>query len=168
MTDRSRLCRAVVFAVCAAGVAACSSASSGLSTASLLPGSKPKQSDPVTERALQVAATSARASKCGYNFDAGRLRSSYLAYETQQGSPADRVTKVYDTTQSSVNAKIGASEDYCTDAQTAKIKADLTRYLAGDFTATIAKTEEGKDWWGSSGTKPFDKNEAFCPKQSCI
>ena len=67
-------------------LAACSSSGSGLTTGSLLPGTKAKQAaDPATERAMQVAATAARAAKCGYNFDPIRLKTSYLAYEFDAG-----------------------------------------------------------------------------------
>ncbi len=62
-----------------------------LSTGSLLGGSKPvaniNPNDPVT-RTMDVAATSARAIKCGYNFDPVKLKSQFLTSETTS-SPAD-------------------------------------------------------------------------------
>ena len=43
---------------------------------------------PITpvDRALHIATTSARAQKCGYNFDPARLRESFLAAEPLRGT----------------------------------------------------------------------------------
>ena len=168
----SRLLGAMICAVLAFGLSACSSSSTGLTTASLLPASKPKEADTATERALQVAATSARATRCGYNFDAGRLRTAYLAYESTQEGAADklgRLEKTYDFTQAEVAKKIGPPDEYCTDDQTAKIKADLTRHLAGDYTPVVKKPEPGLlDGFGSSSSQEWDKKKTLCPKQNCV
>ena len=80
----------VIFAASALVLAGCSS-SGGLTTASLMGGGNaseasasaaapagPPPSDP-TSRTLQVAATSARATRCGFYFDPERLKSSFLA-----------------------------------------------------------------------------------------
>lgn len=155
----------------AAMLAGCSSGSSGIATGSLLSGG-PKQLDPASERVLQVAATSARAVKCGYNFDPGRLRTAYLAYESTQEGSGDklaRLEKSYDYTQTQVTAKMGPADEYCTDEQTAKIKSDLTRHLAGDFSPSVRKPEAGAfDWLQSSSSTAFDRQKALCPKNNCV
>jgi hypothetical protein len=122
-------------------VAGCGSGSSGITTGSLF-GSK--QADaaavPVVEtpsmRAAQVGAVSARAAKCGYNFDPTRLKSGFLAAEMAQGASAQDMVKLereFDTIRVKVAATITADPDFCTDAKTKAIKADLTRHLAGDY-----------------------------------
>ena len=86
-------------------------------------------------RPFAVAWTSARAQRCGFNFDPGKLRGSYLAYEARQ-SPPDQLAKAertYDSTYKVIRANAGADPDYCTDSKSAEIKKDLTRHLAGDF-----------------------------------
>ena len=69
------LCAGVTLAVVVSGC----SGGGGMTTASLLGTPEKPQLDEPTERALHSASISARASKCGYNFDAGRLRESFLA-----------------------------------------------------------------------------------------
>ncbi len=161
-----------LFGLCVATtlLAACSSGS-GLTTGSLLPGSKPKVADPAIERAMQVALTSARASKCGYNFDPAKLKTSYLAYESTQSGGAEQVARLeksYDFTRNSASSKMSAAEDYCTDDQTAKIKADLSRHMAGDFSASVKPAEAGvADWWSSKSPEVWDKQKTFCPNMSC-
>jgi len=136
------------------GLAGCSS-SGGLTTGSLLGGDEQKQAaapqqaanDP-TARALQVGAVSARASKCGYNFDAASLKSKYLAYEAAQGAQvADlgRLEIVYDTGFNGVSKAAAEDPNYCNANRTAEIKADLTRHLTGDYSARqqVAKVESG-------------------------
>jgi aerobic-type carbon monoxide dehydrogenase small subunit (CoxS/CutS family) len=68
----------------------------GISTASLLDGKSSagtseggslaniKPDDPKA-KAVQVAWTAARAQKCGYNFDAAKLKANYLASEAKAG-----------------------------------------------------------------------------------
>ena len=89
-------------------LAGCGSGSgSGLSTASVLgeaPASATAENPGITKsdpmaRPVQVAWTSARAEKCGFSFDAARLKASYLAYEQSQGTDAAKlgnITKSYD------------------------------------------------------------------------
>jgi hypothetical protein len=117
---------------------------SGLSTASILgeapasaSGESPgiKRDDPMA-RPVQVAWTSARAQKCGFNFDATRLRANYIAYEQQQGGDPARlgnVEKTYDLTVNKIRETIGPADTYCTDKKSAVIKADLQRHLAGNY-----------------------------------
>ena len=64
---------AVALAVTLA-LAGCSGGTSGLMTGSLLPTAAKPAADPTIERAIQVGTTSARASKCGYNFDPQKLK----------------------------------------------------------------------------------------------
>lgn len=99
---------------------------------------------PVTpsERALQVATTTARAQRCGFVFDPEQLRSNYLAAEAQAGTPPDqiqRVTKEFDTLRGSVAKVISADDAYCTEGRTREVKASLTRHLAGDFNPTASR-----------------------------
>ena len=89
-------------------------------------------------RATQVAAVSARAAKCGYNFDPARLKSSYLAHEMGQGASAQDMAKIereFDTIRVKTAAAIAADPEYCSEAKTRVIKADLTRHMAGDFSS---------------------------------
>jgi|APDOM4702015191_1054821.scaffolds.fasta_scaffold53738_1 hypothetical protein len=140
MISIHKACLAALLPLAFAG---CSGGTSSLSTGSLF-GSK--QADAVAAapvetpsmRAAQVSAVSARAAKCGYNFDPARLRSGFLANEMNQGAAAQDLAKIereYDTIRAKVASTIAADPDYCTDARTRQIKADLTRHLAGDYTS---------------------------------
>lgn len=136
-------------------LAACGSGTSGVSTATVLGPEAASQANPIQQsdpnsRAIQVGATSARATKCGYNFDPARLKASYLASETQQGVPPDQLAKLektYDTTAGAVSKAVATEEGYCSDFKNREIKADLTRHLAGDFNPPppkrIAKNNDG-------------------------
>ncbi len=101
-----------------------------------------------TARALQVGATSARAAKCGFNFDPVRLKSQFMASETTIGTPvADlgKVEKVYDVAVSGISRGVAEKQDYCTEAKTREIKEDLTRHLAGDYTPRPTKVAAKDD-----------------------
>lgn len=143
----------------AALLSGCSNGPSPLTTASLLPGSaaKPVQTDPATDRALHAAATAARAAHCGYNFDPARLRTSYLAFEATQDGSAEKLAKIeksYDYTRQSIQARLEKPHVYCDDARTAKIKDELTKLLAGDFTPPPKKAEAGLlDMWERGANK---------------
>ncbi len=130
-------------------LAGCSTSDSGLSTGSLFGSSEKKtksaasayRNDP-TARALQVGSTSARAVKCGYNFDPAKLRASFLSSEAALGAPVAQLSgieKTYDIAYNGVTKAVTSNNAYCTAAKTQKIKADLTRHLAGDFTPTKQK-----------------------------
>ncbi|MFM9938282.1 MAG: hypothetical protein ACKVP7_02150 [Hyphomicrobiaceae bacterium] len=148
-------------------LAACSGGSSGLTTGSLLPGSKPAVTDETTDRALMVATTSARAVKCGYNFDPARLRTAYLAHEASLGAAPEVLVKAersYDYTRDAVIKRIAQTEDFCDEVKTADIKRDLTRHLAGDFALPPKKAAPPGNWWGGSGgSQDFDREKVFDP-----
>lgn len=163
--DRFALGFASGLLLVAAGLAGC-----GGSGVSLLTGAKAgspedtgslKPDDPMTRPAV-VAWTSARAQRCGFNFDPGKLRATYLAFEARQ-SPPDQLAqaeKIYDTTYKTIRTSVGADPDYCTDGKSAAIKKDLTRHLAGDFKPDLpppkkaetcgffgcTETSESKEW----------------------
>ncbi len=124
-------------------LAACSG--SGLSTASItgqsaetksaLPPAPTAVTDP-RRRAIRVAEISARAEKCGFNFDASRLRTNYLASEVQGGLDAAQVaqvTAVYDKAREVTWREVAGDEGYCYGSRPAQVKADLTKVLANDF-----------------------------------
>jgi hypothetical protein len=94
--------------------------------------------DPLA-RPTQVAWTSARASYCGFIFDPQQLRSDYLNWESQAGHTPDEVKKIvkaYDYTLDSVMATIKDKANYCNKDRTDAIRADLKRYLSGDYAAS--------------------------------
>ncbi|MDX2289654.1 MAG: hypothetical protein NW217_12635 [Hyphomicrobiaceae bacterium] len=100
-----------------------------------------------TDRALHVGTTAARAAKCGYNFDAAKLKANYFAAETAGGLPVADVAKleqVYVTGFNGVSRAAADDPGYCNAQRTAMIKTDLTRALAGDFTPPqVAKQADG-------------------------
>jgi hypothetical protein len=80
---------------------------------------------------------SLRATRCGFIFNPEQLRANYLAYESQVGySPAEmaKIEKAYDYTRQSVLTDINKDTRYCTKGRLDAIRADLHRYLAGDYT----------------------------------
>ena len=119
-----------------------------------------------TARALQVGATSARASRCGFYFDPGKLRAQFLAAETKQGTSPEVLQKAereYDYTRASVAQSTAGDPNYCTDEKAAQIKVDLNRHLAGDFTPPAKKpgSDTGlmtaiSDWANGKPEEPFN------------
>ncbi len=160
-----RNAKVVLAAIAAISLGGCGASLPSLpTTGSLLGGSsKAKENlnpnDPVA-RAMGVAATSARALKCGYNFDPGKLKGQYLAYESA-ANPAEgeKLSRVYDTAFVGVTKAISdkeKDEDYCTPDRTQRIKTALNRNLGGDYTPppSEAPQDEGgllSGWGGSSG-----------------
>jgi hypothetical protein len=157
-----------MLALVALVLAGCSG-SSGLTTASLLGDDKPK--GPVNDapaRAFQVGTVSARAVKCGFNFDPAKLKLNYLAYERQQPTTTDiaKIERMYDVSFNAVAKAVASQGEYCSDAKTKVIKADLGRHLAGDFTPSAAPPQQDDgslfSGWGSASTEdkrmptPFD------------
>ena len=158
----------------AIGIAGCSQGIAGLttgSTAGPAPAAAAAAPPPATptDRAIQVAATSAKADACGYNFDPARLRANYLAHEAQQGlAPPDLATleKLYDTTRGRIAKSTGNADAFCTDEQTIAIKRDLVRHMAGDYTAAPKPAQSTASWWESgSSNKAWDPKKAVFPRE---
>jgi hypothetical protein len=160
--------RALLLAFCSVGLAACSGGGGGLSTASILGGGSSASATPAapavpvsdpTSRAFNVGMVSARATKCGYNFDPAKLKANYFAAEAALGTPpADmvKVEKVYTVAHNGVTKAAATDPNYCSDAKTKQIKEDLTKLLAGDYTPPPRKVAEEYDGglfsgWGSDG-----------------
>ena len=150
----------LMLAIGAAALAGCSSGSSGLTTGALLGESKPAApTNDAPARAFQVGTASARAVKCGFNFDPAKLKTNYIAYEKQQpgGQDTSKVERIYDVSFNGVAKAVAAEGDYCSPGKTTSIKSDLTRHLAGDYTPNPPKVdqEEGLlSGWGSGGDSP--------------
>jgi hypothetical protein len=133
-----RLILALVVLLILAGLPACSSVKSYTSS----PGASSDKearymppNDPLA-RPVQVGWTSARASYCGFIFDPNQLRSNYLAAEARTGVSPQQMRKIqeaYDYTRQSTLDTIKDKPSYCNKERTDAIRADLTRYLAGDF-----------------------------------
>jgi hypothetical protein len=135
---------------------------SGLSTASILGDAPPgasgdspgiKKDDPMA-RPIQVAWTSARAQRCGFNFDPARLRANYLDAEQRGGVEPARLAqmqRVYDETFVKVRQTIDSGDSYCTDKKSAAIKGDLTRHLAGDYTPNFPADKSSGGLLAASG-----------------
>ena len=70
-------------------------------------------------RAFQVGTVSARAVKCGFNFDPAKLKTTYLAYERQQpgAQTSPRSRRIYDVSFNGVAKAVAAETDYCTRRQ---------------------------------------------------
>jgi|SRR5262245_56346269 hypothetical protein len=143
----------------AAGLGAGCSGAGGLITGSTpaaadAPGTL--NNDDPSARPMAVAWTSARAQRCGFYFDAAKLRSSYLAFEAKQSGADQRAKaeKVYDSTFQTIRQRVGSEPDYCTDAKSADIKKDLSRHLAGDFRPDFPKPKvaESCGFFGCGGS----------------
>jgi hypothetical protein len=158
-------------AIAGLSLVACSNADtskSGLSTASILgespagaSGDRPgiTRDDPMAQP-VQVAWTSARAQKCGFNFDPAKLKANYMAAEQRAGADAARmgqIDKTYEMTVTRIKATIPAADSYCTDRQAQLIKADLNRHLAGDYSANFP--EDKKVAEGNIFTKTADQTK---------
>lgn len=154
------------------GLAACN-AGSLLKTGSLTTAPAPVAPKPTTaiDRALHVAATSARAHKCGFYFDAAALRGNFLTAEGARGTAGEALTKAgqsYDYTALKVAASIKDSEAYCSKARTASIKKSLQVTLAGNFEPPVKKvaaTSGGLAGLLESDSAPeaFDRGAIYDP-----
>lgn len=130
---------------------------------------EPKPSTPI-DRTLHVAATAARAQKCGFYFDAGTLRSNFLTAEATRGTTAETLAKIgqsYDYTARKVAASIKDSEAYCNNVQTASIRKSLQGALAGNFEPPPKKVASSgglADIFGYEGEpEKFDADEFYDP-----
>lgn len=163
---------------CSMAFAGCSG--SGLSTGSIFGGAKatntaavapaPDPNGDPTMRALQVGSTSARAVKCGYNFDPAKLKAAFLAHELGRGADAAsaaRMEQIYDVAYNGVTKASAGEAKYCTPDKTAEIKAALTRHLAGDYSPNFKKKAEPEDsgmfsgFWGGGSSTGSDKDVAI-------
>ena len=101
-----------------------------------------------TDRVFQVAAVTARAKKCGYNFDPDRLKATYFAAEAKLGTPPTEIAnleKVYTVAYNGVSKVANTEADYCSEKKTGEIKTDLARLLAGDFNPPPKKVVAQQD-----------------------
>ena len=162
MADKGLAVRRLILALVAATLAGCSGTPS-LSTGSLFGSDEPaKPAGPVNDppmRAFQVGTVSARAIKCGFNFDPAKLKSSYLTYEGQLAAGGDlsKLERIYDVSFNGVAKAVAGERNYCSPQKTKQIKADLARHLAGDYTPTPRKQEPQEEGifsgWGSGGSE---------------
>lgn len=175
MTVRARL----LISLLVLPLSGCGASLDNLSTGSLFGGSSgpkppPQITNDPTTRAMQVGTTSARALKCGFNFDPVRLRTQYLAAEAGSLTNAQdiaKVEKIYDVSFNGISkAVVNQGAGYCSASKTARIKAALNRHLAGDYTpdAPVPQPEEeglfssNNSSSESSGIKysnPWERNE---------
>lgn len=120
--------------------------------------------DTPTNRAIQVGITSARATKCGFNFDAPKVKSSFMASQAQAGSPVDEMAKLEKIYQSSYNAVARAAaqrEGYCNPQRVQMTKADLSQLLAGNYAPQRLHPKEEDEpglfsFGGTSFNNPFE------------
>lgn len=149
----------IALAFAAAALAGCSGASD-LTTGSIFGESKPPPKSEINDppmRAFQVGTVSARAIKCGFNFDPAKLKTNYLAYEKQTaGVDITRIERIYDVSFNGVAKAVATESDYCSTEKTRTIKADLGRHLVGDYSPSAPpkpQEEEGLfSGWGSGGS----------------
>jgi hypothetical protein len=95
-----------------------------------------------SDRVVQVAAVSARAAKCGFNFDPTGLKTNFMTAEASQAvdqAALDKTEREYDTIRGKVATAISKEPNFCSDSKTREIKTDLTRHLAGDFSPKQVK-----------------------------
>ena len=153
----SAILRMALIGMVAASAAGCSS-DGGLSTGTLIGGNSasaakaPPSNNTATGRALHVGTVSARATKCGFNFDAATLRTNYLAAEAASGIPVTdlgNVERVYDTGYRGVMAGAAKDPNYCNSKRTTVIKTALNKALAGDYSPPVV--EVAKDTGGGFG-----------------
>ncbi|MGE0022736.1 MAG: hypothetical protein AB7S70_03785 [Hyphomicrobium sp.] len=116
-----------------------------------------------TDRAFLVGSVSARATKCGFNFDAARIKGNFIASESARGTPPDQVgqlDRMYAIAYGGVLKAANEDPAYCSERKTRDIKEDLARLLAGDFEprkALVAKAQGEDDslfsGWFDSGSE---------------
>lgn len=118
-------------------------------------------------RAFRVGTVSARAVKCGFTFDAAKVKTNWLASESQIGTGAEEMAKadkVYSISYNGVmKAAASKGEAYCAGDRPNEIKADVATLLAGDFTPKVLKPRAEEDdgslvkfGSGMTVTNPFD------------
>jgi hypothetical protein len=152
-----QIARILFVAVTAVSLGGCGASLSNGTTGSLFGGSAKaanpvdRNNDPV-ERTMDVAATSARALKCGYNFDPAKLKSDFLTSQTAANpAGAAKLTQIYDASFSTVSKAVSANADYCSAERTKKIKFALNRHLAGDYTPSPPEPKDDDSLFGGWG-----------------
>jgi hypothetical protein len=169
-----RIAGLCLLALAATSLGGCGASLPSLTTGTLFGGgskadAKPAiKNDPVS-RAMDVAATSARAIKCGYNFDPAKLKNQYLAAETASDpAEAPKLNQIYDATFNGVSKALATKgNDYCSKEKTTRIKTALNRHLAGDYTPSPPEKapEEASLFGGSGGNNssetPFNTKAPF-------
>jgi hypothetical protein len=149
----------IALALVATALAGCSGAS-GLTTGSIFGSDAPPPKETLNDpqmRAFQVGTVSARAIKCGFNFDPAKLKTNYLAYERQTaGIDIGKIERIYDVSFNGVAKAVATETDYCSPEKTRTIKADLARHLVGDYAPSampkVAQDEGLFSGWGSGGS----------------
>ena len=162
----ARILAAAALIVAAGLLAGCGGNAAGLTTSSTAGDSKIPSNDDPMARPTFVAWTSARAKRCGFFFDAAKLKANYLAYEKKQGgNPGDlaNIEKIYDQTFKSTSDTVWANDDYCSDKKGVEIKQELARHLAGDYAPNFPKPKLVADCglFGCSAPsdEPFDSKK---------
>ena len=163
------------------GLTACSGNSgSGLTTSSILDSTATGaaaevaqfRNDDPNARPVYVAWTSARAQRCGFYFDAAKLKASYLAYEQTQGVSGPAVAtldKNYDAAQKNLAAKVAEDPGYCQGRRADLVKADLNRLLGGDYRSNFPESKQKVAekagfmdyFWGDGDGKKLEATEYF-------
>ena len=133
---RTNLSKAAVFS--AALILQGCAAQTGLSTGSTAVVAAPVALENTSNNRIKnLAWNSAMAQACGFYFDNAKLKSSFLAYESQAGTPPESVTKLgasYEKAQGTIRALTASRPEMCTESRLDRIRATMARYLAGDFT----------------------------------
>mgnify|MGYP001267625153 CR=1 FL=1 len=104
--------------------------------------------DTAMNRGFQVGLVSARAVKCGFNFDPARVKGNWLAAEAKAGTPVDEIgkaEKVYNVGFSGVAKAVAGNANYCTARKTKEIKEDLGLLLAGNFSPQPFRPKEEEE-----------------------
>lgn len=159
MTLRAKL--GIACAVLASGLLAGCGNMPSLTTGSLFGGGDEKKKaadagppkpvappDTPINRALQVGTVSARAVKCGFNFDPGRIKGNYLAAEAKTGTSVEEIAKaekIYNVGYNGVAKAVADKPNYCTPKKSKEIKDDLALLLAGNFTPQPYRPKEEDD-----------------------
>lgn len=95
----------------------------------------PPSSTP-TQRAIQVAWTSASARYCAFGLNPQKLKSDYLAWERAQGQSPEVVQNLdttYDKAFKTFYDKVKETPGYCSKARIEEIRPEINRHLAGDY-----------------------------------
>ena len=115
----------------------------------------------------QVASTSAKAARCGFYFDAAKLKSGALAAEAAKNpapEAAQKADQLYEYTRTSVG-KLLDEAGSCSQGELTQVREDLPRYLAGDFSPRQEKQVNWSisDIGQSGGVKAMDRDKVFAP-----